>query len=43
MLLSVNARTQYMAYLHICRAIFHDSAINGTRMSIFRQLNRKNR
>lgn len=43
MLLSVNARTQYMAYLHICRAIFHDSAADGTRMSIFIQLNRKSR
>ncbi|WP_301538634.1 RAxF-45 family protein [Bacillus sp. THAF10] len=43
MLLSVRACTQYMAYLHICRAQIHDSAANGTGLSIFKQLNRNNR
>ncbi|CAG9622438.1 RAxF-45 family protein [Sutcliffiella rhizosphaerae] len=39
MLLSVDARTPYMAYLHICRAIFHDLVANGIRLSFFSKLN----
>ncbi|WP_328589039.1 RAxF-45 family protein [Sutcliffiella halmapala] len=39
MLLSVKIRAQYLSYLHICRAIFHDSVVNGIRLSFFKQLN----
>jgi hypothetical protein len=38
---SVGLHGQYLEYIYICRAIFHEVAINGIRMPFFRQLNRK--
>ncbi|WP_338324907.1 RAxF-45 family protein [Metabacillus mangrovi] len=30
------ARPERLTFLYLCRAIFHDSAANGTALSIFR-------
>jgi hypothetical protein len=32
------SRGQFLSYIHICRAIFHDEIAQGTRMSIFSNL-----
>ncbi|MGM0838524.1 MAG: RAxF-45 family protein [Bacillota bacterium] len=39
MLLSVKLRGQYLSYLHLCRAIFHDSFVDGIRLSFFNKSN----
>jgi hypothetical protein len=38
---SVGLHGQYLEYIYICRAIFHEVAFNGIAMPFFRQFNRK--
>ncbi|WP_275477412.1 RAxF-45 family protein [Bacillus coahuilensis] len=32
---TVGLRGQFLSYVYICRAIFHDVVMNGTRLSFF--------
>jgi hypothetical protein len=38
---SVGLHGQFLAYIYICRAIFHEIAFNGISMPFFSKLNMK--